>query len=236
MLYLCMTRQNIGALSFSGRFAGTKSRRANFVYSYWQKQRQRYWCQSLPHYELSGTDQEDSLASKQQPTNYNYDWHSYTSVHPGACPQTPQWHDFKTQNILQRRLNEDSTFGNFMALLLRDFMCWAGNAVALQVGRSRVRLPIGSMGFFIDYVSGVDPRFSQKWVPWAPRVQAVSVYGWQPCHKHVPQPPGALRACPRLYRDCFTSTMCEAFVLCDIAIRHCAFRDHVMPSSSNVDR
>jgi len=94
---------------------------------------------------------------------------------------------------------------------------------ALQAGRSRVRFPMASLEFFIDMILPAAPypwdRFilEKKWVP--------GIFRGGKCGRCVglttlppscadcleicePHPPGTLRACPGLYRDCFTLYYC----------------------------
>jgi len=74
---------------------------------------------------------------------------------------------------------------------------------------------MGSLGFFIDFSATL---WSWGWLilqqKWKSGLSPRGKGGWQPCHIHVPfvykfwqpQPLGAARACPGLYRVCFTSS------------------------------
>ena len=91
-----------------------------------------------------------------------------------------------------------------------------GWGTALQAIRSWFWFPGGSLGFFIDFSATLWSWgwliLQQKWISGlCPRGKD----GWQPCHVRVPfvyykfwqpQPLGAARACPGLYRVCFTSS------------------------------
>jgi hypothetical protein len=87
-----------------------------------------------------------------------------------------------------------------------------GSGTALQAGKSRVRFPMVSLDFFIDI--SFQPHYGPG-VDWASNrneyqknfleVKTAGAYGWQCYHLcRLSWNPVTLRACPGLYRDCFT--------------------------------
>jgi hypothetical protein len=109
-----------------------------------------------------------------------------------------------------------------------------GWGTALQTGRSRVRFTTVSLGFFVDITlpTALWPwrrlNFWHKWVPGvcpggkggqclglttSPPSCADCLEIWES------QPPGTLRSCPALYRDCFAPIKSYVFRLKKVIIR-----------------
>jgi len=104
---------------------------------------------------------------------------------------------------------------NYSYQLLKDDRgtrcCAVGWGTSLKAGRSRVPFPVGSWSFFIDLIlpAALFPwdRLSNE--NYLLGVKGAGVLSWQLYQLHVPmfwkfwepQTPGALGACPGLYRD-----------------------------------
>jgi len=94
-----------------------------------------------------------------------------------------------------------------------------GSGIAPQGGSLRVRLPMGSLGFFIDLILPIDSVSSrneyQEYFLWDKGCRCVGLTNLPPsCADYLeiwePQPFGTLRARPGLYRDCFTLLVSQA--------------------------
>ena len=90
-----------------------------------------------------------------------------------------------------------------------------GSGTELHVVRSRVRFPIFLLKFFIDIILSVAACNRNKYKVfflWGKGSRCVGLTTLPPsCADCLeisePQPLGTLRACPGLYRDCFTFTV-----------------------------
>jgi len=110
-----------------------------------------------------------------------------------------------------------------------------GWGTAPQTGRSRVWFPMVLSEFFVDIIRPVTLwpcsrlSFWEKWVPeifpggkggrclrliTLPLLYDDCLEIWEP------QPPGTLRACPGLYRDCFAFTFYISWFQNDISYTH----------------
>ena len=112
-----------------------------------------------------------------------------------------------------------------MKILIPNLRGTLWHWTALLARRSRVRFPIVSLDFFIVIIL---PATLWSWVYLASNRNDYQGYSWRKnclgrraenliiffCRLSLnleTEPPGTLKACPGLYRDCFTSTFNFSF-------------------------
>ena len=120
-------------------------------------------------------------------------------------------------------------------LFLSPYGSAFGWGTAPQTGSSWVRFPMVSSKFFIDIILPVTLRTWSRlrlWHKWVPEIfpggkggRCVGLITLPPLYEDYleiwePQHPGTLRACPGLYRNCFTFTFYIRWFQNDISYTH----------------